>query len=92
MHSKVLSTPFNSRQFSARVTGRRKLASLRVSLQRRQALCSKRVPAGPDPAQLRSSTFDRLSHQAVLRTIACNAHQAPMHVCGEIENEFMDER
>src|SRR5258706_6309070 len=63
MHSEFCATSLTSRQFSARVTDRRKQAALRVSLQRRQVSLGKhvssgrRVPTGHPPTRLRSSAF-----------------------------------
>jgi len=64
MHSEFCATSLTSRQFSARVTDRRKQAALRVSLQRRQVSLGKYVssgrrvaPTGHAPTRLRSSAF-----------------------------------
>src|SRR5712671_6103875 len=64
MHSEFCATSLTSRQFSARVTDRRKQAALRVSLQRRQVSLCKYVssgrgvaPNGHPATRLRSSAF-----------------------------------
>src|SRR6267378_7052829 len=84
MHSKVRATSVASSQFSARVTGRRKLASRRVSLQRRQVIASKHVLEGGSVASTRryagpgfTPRHSDPSHRSASCKINCNAYEIP---------------